>query len=163
LGRGALRNPRNLAFALAFVALLLNIAAEHLLLSNNPAEGPLIPGLLDLRYAWNPCVSFSMFCQSTVTGSFVLVSILVALSLVVAVFAWRARHMLAAAGLGLILGGALGNLLDRCLYGAVLDFLALHLGKMQLFICNLSDIYVSAGVVLLLLQEAMPVLRRDRA
>lgn len=65
---------------------------------------------------------------------------------------WRAEHKLAAIGYGLILGGALGNLIDRARFGAVFDFLFLHLGSMPLFVCNLPDIAISAGVVLLLVE-----------
>ena len=51
-----------------------------------------------------------------------------------------------------MLGGALGNLADRWAYnGGVFDFLWLHLGRTSLFICNGADIFISAGVVLLLL------------
>jgi signal peptidase II len=68
--------------------------------------------------------------------------------------AWRAASILAAAGFGIILGGALGNLLDRLQYGgAVFDFLALHLGSLPLFVCNFADILISAGVALLFLDS----------
>jgi len=67
---------------------------------------------------------------------------------------WRASSKLAAMGYALILGGALGNLRDRVLYdGAVFDFLALHLGAMPLFVCNLPDIFISAGAVVVLLDS----------
>ena len=53
----------------------------------------------------------------------------------------------------MILGGALGTLVDRALYKAVFDFLYLHLGNMPLFVCNFADIAISAGVVLLLAES----------
>lgn len=74
------------------------------------------------------------------------------ISTFVAVMAWRATASVTAAALGLILGGALGNLADRWAHGGgVFDFLWLHLGLTSLFICNGADIAISAGVVLLLL------------
>ena len=71
------------------------------------------------------------------------------LAALVGVLAWRATTRLSAAGFGLVMGGALGNLLDRARHGAVFDYLSLHLGATPLFICNFSDIAISAGVVLL--------------
>jgi signal peptidase II len=84
-----------------------------------------------------------------------LIALLVAITLGVAIMAWRATTLIASAAYGLILGGALGNLFDRLFNGpacAVFDFLALHLGKIPLFVCNFPDIAISAGVVLLLVE-----------
>ncbi len=131
----------------------------------------MIPGLLSLRYAWNHGVSFSLLWQDSETGSRILIGLLLILSVIVAVFAWRARSTLLACGLGLVLGGALGNLLDRLLYGAlldrqlygaVLDFLAVHLGDAPLFVCNLSDIFISAGAALLMAAELRSLPRRNQ-
>ena len=88
-----------------------------------------------------------------------LIALLVAITLGVAIMAWRATTSIAAAGFGLILGGALGNLFDRLLNGAacaVFDFLFLHLGKIPLFVCNFPDIAISAGAVLLLAEFLWP-------
>jgi signal peptidase II len=74
-----------------------------------------------------------------------------------AAMAWRATDRLEALGYGLILGGGVGNLLDRAMYGgAVFDFLYLHLGAIPLFICNFADIAISLGAVLLVLEWAIP-------
>ena len=56
---------------------------------------------------------------------------------------------------GLVLGGALGNLVDRFRFHAVFDFLSLHLGTVLLFVCNLPDIVISAGVVLLFVEALL--------
>ena len=112
----------------------------------------LIPGLADFHPAWNSGISFSLFSQTSLAGRYLLMAFLSALSVMVALMLWRAATKLAIAGYGLILGGALGNLLDRVLHGgAVFDFLALHIGRMPLFVCNLPDIAISAGFVLLVL------------
>ena len=153
--------PRNLAFVVAIAAILINLALEHLLLGAKPAEGVLIPGLLNLRYAWNQGISFSLFWPNDASGSHILSAILVAFSLIVTVWAWRARTKMLACGFGLILGGAVGNLLDRQLYGAVFDFLAVHIGGTPLFVCNLSDICITTGVLVLVAKDLM--LAKDAA
>ena len=154
-------NRRAAASAVAALCLALNIVFPRFLMTVGPESRVLIPGLADFQPAWNRGVSFSLFVQDNATGWHLLVAVLVVISAVVAVLMWRAPNRLAAMGFALILGGALGNLRDRVLYdGAVFDFLALHLGSMPLFVCNLPDIFISAGAVLLLLDS---VLERPKA
>ena len=139
---------RGIAAASALGAFLLNLLIEHALLTL-PPQRVLVPGLADLHQAWNRGVSFSLFWQSGNKGGYVLMAALALLAALVGVLAWRATTRLSAAGFGLVMGGALGNLLDRARHGAVFDYLSLHLGATPLFICNFSDIAISAGVVLL--------------
>jgi len=125
----------------------------------------LIPGLADFSPTFNRGVSFSLFAQSSDTGRYFLIGVLAAISIAVAVMAWRAATALTAAGFGLVLGGALGNLWDRVFYGAVFDFLAVHFGNLPLFVCNFADIAISVGVVLLFLDSLLrkPTGARDFA
>lgn len=145
-------NRHAAATAVAALALAANIVLQRFLM-NIGAEGRvLIPGLADFQPAWNRGISFSLFVQDSRTGWHLLVALLAVISTAVAVLMWRATNRLAAMGFALILGGALGNLCDRVLHdGAVFDFLALHLGGLPLFVCNLPDIFISAGAVLLFL------------
>jgi signal peptidase II len=143
---------RPLAAACATIALLLNFVVENALMGL--ARGmAIIPGLADFHPAWNRGVSFSLLTQDSDTGRYILMAALAVLSVGVAIMAWRSTSWWAAAGYGLILGGALGNLIDRALYHAVFDFLFLHLGDTPLFVCNFADIAISAGVVLLLAES----------
>ena len=147
-------NNRVWAFGVAAVTLAALVAAQPLLLNRPPAL--LIPGLADFRPAWNRGVSFSLFTQDSQTGRMMLMAALALLSAGVAFYAWRATSRLNAIAFGLILGGALGNLIDRARFeGAVFDFLFLHLGAMPLFVCNLPDIAISAGVVLLFVEALL--------
>ena len=66
-----------------------------------------------------------------------------------AVLAFRAHKPIVAAGLGLIVGGALGNIADRLGMGAVFDFLVVRLGAIPFFVCNSADIFISLGVMVL--------------
>ena len=157
---------RAAAAGVAALALAANILFQRFLMTPATGNRVLIPGLADFRPAWNRGVSFSLFVQGSATGWHLLVALLLLISAVVAVLMWRASSGLAAMGFALILGGALGNLRDRVLYdGAVFDFLALHFGPMPLFVCNLPDIFISAGAVLLLLDSFLekPKAARDFA
>lgn len=139
---------RVLAAGLAFAVLLFNFVLADWLAS---VRGPLvlIPGLLDFIQTWNRGVSFSLFWQDGDKGRMVLIAVLASVVLLVAVLAWRSANRLQAAGYGLVIGGALGNLIDRSLNGAVFDYLFLHLGPAPLFVFNFPDVTISAGVLLL--------------
>jgi signal peptidase II len=144
---------RRLAFGTALAALILNLVLEHWLMAA-PSGAVLVPGLADFHHAWNRGVSFGLLTQDSNTGRWLLMLLLAVISAFVSVMAWRTTHKLPALGYGLILGGALGNLLDRAVYdGAVFDFLYLHVGAMPLFVCNFSDIAISAGVLVLLAES----------
>lgn len=126
------------------------------------ANAVLIPGLLDFAQVWNHGVSFGLFRQDANMGRYVLIGVLAVVIIGVSILAWRATNRLTAAAYGLIVGGALGNLLDRSVHGAVFDYLFLHLGTAPLFVCNFPDIAISAGVLLLiaesfLAKEAQPI------
>lgn len=101
---------------------------------------------LDLVMAWNRGVSYSLLITD-------FQFLLVLLSLVISVFIWlwlaKANSALAACAYGLLLGGALGNALDRLLHGAVVDFVHLHWGTWSWYIFNVADVAIVAGVVLL--------------
>ncbi len=138
----------------AGMALLVSMLIENLLMAAK-AKAVLIPGLLDYAQTWNRGVSFSLFWQDGEVGRYVLIAVLAAIVIGVGTLAWRAGNIAAGMGYGLIVGGALGNLVDRSLYGAVFDYLFLHLGSAPLFICNFSDIAISVGVFLLVVDGVM--------
>ena len=139
---------RVLAAGLAAGALLLNFAVERLLAA---VRGPLvlIPGLLDYAPTLNRGVSFGLLRQDGDAGRLILIAALAMVSAFVAFLAWRSTNRLQAAGYGLVVGGALGNLADRLRGGAVFDYLFLHLGQVSLFVFNFSDAAISAGVLIL--------------
>jgi signal peptidase II len=138
-------SPRLLA--IAALALVLDLAISRaFVLGRADMDGTtLIPGLLDIRYMWNRGISFSFFWQSNAWGSFALSLCILGLTVAVLVYALRTERPLLAGALGLIVGGAAGNLIDRLLYNAVFDFLFVHIGTIHLFICNIGDIFISCG------------------
>ncbi|MBL6939087.1 MAG: signal peptidase II [Alphaproteobacteria bacterium] len=130
---------------------MLDIAVKSLFLARVAVwDGKVvIPGLLDLHYAWNHGVSFSLFWQNSSFGSVALAAVLSLIIIGMAVAAFRTNKPILATSLGLIVGGALGNVADRYQHGGVFDFLVVRLGAHPLFICNSADILISLGVLLL--------------
>ena len=146
-------NARALGLALALLALALDQASKlwitRAFASGALEGGPLTP-FLDLALRYNRGVSFSLFRQDGPLGAALLTAFSVTVVGFLAAWMWRARAQAVAAGLGLIIGGALGNALDRALYGAVVDFLDLHAFDRHFFVFNVADAAISAGVALLL-------------
>ena len=104
----------------------------------------------DLVMVWNEGISYGLFPQGSALGRGVLIAI--AAAAVLALFAWLARseRALAAASIGLIAGGAVGNAIDRAVYGAVADFFSLHAFGFYWYIFNVADVAIVAGVAGLL-------------
>ena len=104
---------------------------------------------LDQVLVWNRGISYGWFASHSTQAQWILTAIAIAVSL----WLWRwsaaSREPLAAAALGLIIGGALANALDRLLHGAVADFFLLHWGGWSWYIFNIADVAVVAGVLLL--------------
>jgi len=107
----------------------------------------------DLAMAWNEGVSYGLL---TTNAQMVLVFMSLVITAVLWIWLARAAHPLSAAALGLIIGGALGNALDRVLHGAVADFVHLHWGSWSWYIFNIADVAIVAGVVLLVYDGFRP-------
>lgn len=105
---------------------------------------------LDLVMVRNHGISFGLFPQNSSLGRYILIS--AALLAVIALAVWLARvtSALAAISVGLIIGGALGNTIDRMLYGAVADFFRFHAGGLSWYVFNLADAAIVAGAAGLL-------------
>jgi len=110
---------------------------------------------LALYRVHNTGIAFSMFAGS---GA-VLIGLMVGVTAIVIAFWVQSRDggRLVAAGFALILGGALGNLIDRLRFGYVVDFLLLHVGETTLFVFNLADSALTLGPVVLFIVFLWPV------
>ncbi len=105
---------------------------------------------LDLVMVWNRGISYGLFQQDSPTGQILLIClVIVALSVM---FFWLARstNKLGALALGLVLGGGVGNLIDRLVHGAVADFISFHAIGYYWYVFNIADAAIVAGVVGLL-------------
>jgi signal peptidase II len=108
-----------------------------------------------LNFTWveNRGVSLGMLTASSDTQRWLLVGLTGAISIGVIVWIWREKRMQDVFALGLVLGGAIGNLSDRVRYGYVADFIDLHFGDFQPFLVfNVADAAITIGVVILVLR-----------
>jgi signal peptidase II len=111
---------------------------------------PLTP-FLDLALRWNRGISFSLFARDSALGQIALVALTLAVTGLLILWLIRSRSALPAVGLGLIIGGALGNAIDRVAHGAVIDYLDLHAFGRHFFVFNVADAAINIGVALLIL------------
>lgn len=113
-------------------------------------------------YTQNNGISLGLLNATTEVGRWMLVGLTSAIAVGVAYWMGREESRIDQAALGMVLGGALGNILDRTLHGYVVDFADLHFGAWRPFlIFNVGDAAISIAVVILLLRAF--VSRKDQA
>jgi signal peptidase II len=146
------------AFGLALVVIVADQASKAWILGpfDLPSRGAVqVLPILRLTMVWNAGVSFGLLNAHTAFGRWALVVFEAAVAVALAVWARRSERPILAAALGLVIGGALGNVIDRARFGAVVDFIdvtALHFP----WVFNLADSAINVGVALLLLDALTP-------
>jgi signal peptidase II len=112
-----------------------------------------VSGFFDVILVWNTGISFSFFSGSTQAMRWTIVG--VSLAVIAAIFRFLAKEKsrIGRAGYVLVIAGALGNVVDRVRYGAVVDFLDFHVGAHHWPAFNVADMMICAGVALLLLPQ----------
>lgn len=109
-----------------------------------------ITGFFRLVMVWNRGVSFGMFSGHDELTRWFLIAVALAISAGMIVWLWRCHDRFIAAAIGLIIGGALGNVIDRLRFGAVADFFDFYLGDYHWPAFNVADSAIFIGVALLL-------------
>ena len=113
---------------------------------------PVIQDFLHFTYVTNDGMAFGL---SFPGGKHVLLIMTILLTGFIVGFLWKEKngHPLIKYGLALILGGAIGNLIDRLLYGKVVDFLDLMIGNFHWYIFNIADSSVTVGMILFIIHS----------
>ncbi len=112
--------------------------------------------VLDLILAWNRGISYSLFTSGGEAGRYALIAVTIVVIALLLAWLAKARRRVTVLAIGLLIGGALGNLVDRFLYGAVMDFVWFHLGHFSWYVFNAADCAIVAGVALLLVEWVLP-------
>jgi signal peptidase II len=129
---------------------------------NHVGDQLYIVPFFQFTYTQNIGISLGLLNATTETGRWMLVALTSAIAVGVAYWLGREKHRLEQIALGMVLGGALGNILDRTLHGYVVDFADLHFGEIRPFlIFNVGDAAISIAVVILLLRAFLS--RKDEA
>lgn len=104
---------------------------------------------LNLVLAANKGVSFGLLTAGSAYGVWALIATALGISLLLGIWIWQSDTYYRSTAFGLILGGALGNVLDRCLFGAVIDFLDFHVWGYHWYTFNIADCGIVTGALLL--------------
>ncbi len=124
------------------------------LLETSPKAKITLAPFFDVVLVWNRGISYGLFKQDSDAGRFALIAFAIAAVLGLVYWLAHLHNRLSAACVGLIIGGALGNAVDRLRYGAVADFFSFHIGGFNWYVFNLADIAIVAGVAGLLYDSA---------
>ncbi len=161
----ALRAPGRLGFMVALAVLVADQVSKLWLMFGYdlPLRAPVaVAPFLDLTVVWNRGISYGLFQQEGDLGRWILVVLSIVAAIGLGIWCWRAERRFLAVSLGLIVGGAIGNAIDRAAYGAVFDFVHLHWGTFSWYVFNVADAAIVAGVVGLL-YDSLVFDRRARA
>lgn len=150
-----------LGFAVALLGLVTDQASKLWLLYGVDLgeHGPIaIAPFAELRLIWNYGISYGLLQQSTDVGRWLLVVVSAVAAVLMAVWLVRSHSKLVVVSLGLIIGGAIGNAIDRAWAGAVVDFVHLFLPDRSIswYVFNLADVWIVAGVIGLLYDSVAP-------
>ncbi len=156
-------SPRLLGLAAAFFAALIDQIHKYWMLHvfGIEARQPVtLAPFLDVVMSWNHGVSYSLFPAHEAAGRALLLAGQGVIVAGLLWWMWRAQSRLTAIALGLVVGGALGNAIDRLARGAVADFFYLHttlpVGPLANYVFNVADVAITAGVALLLFESFFP-------
>jgi signal peptidase II len=140
---------RILGFGLAAAAVAVDQAHKAYMLGPFDIEmrgRVAVNAYLDLVMVWNRGVSYGLLSQEGDAGRWFLIGIGLFGAVLFSVWLWTANRVLTALSLGLIIGGAFSNVIDRLAYGAVADFFLFHIGSFEWYVFNLADVWIVAGV-----------------
>lgn len=147
-----LLRPLPFGLLVAFVVLVLDQVSKTAVLAWSASWTESlhqVTPFLDFVSLWNTGISYGLFPQGE-AGRWVLVAVKVGAALLFGMWLTRATRRREALALGLLIGGAIGNAVDRVVYGAVFDFVSLHALGYRWYVFNIADVAVVVGVALLL-------------
>ena len=154
-------------YLIALAIILLDQATKRVIVGTlRLGQGlPIVPGFFDLVFVLNPGAAFSFLAtlpDSVRNPFFITISV----TAVILILVYRTRHLqrheLASLSLALVLGGAIGNLIDRLRYGMVVDFLLVHVYEYHWPAFNVADSAISVGVTLMVLDMFLEWRREKR-
>lgn len=124
------------------------LVLDGLDLANNPIT---VTSFFNMVLVWNRGVSFGMFSEAGSAGPWILTGL--AIAVVIGLLYWlrQVEGWVTMTGLGLVIGGALGNVIDRIRFGAVVDFLDFHIADYHWPAFNVADAAICVGAGLLLI------------
>ncbi len=140
---------------LIFFLFLTDRLTKFFILRISESSGELlipITNFLKFNLIWNSGIAFGLFSFEEKNYYNFLTLIIILITIILLYFMFKAKNV-EKLGFTLIIGGSLGNIFDRIYYSSVVDFIDFHINNFHWFIFNVADIFITTGVVLLLILE----------
>jgi len=154
--------PRDIGLITAAIALVADQGSKLFMLYgadfvHMPPRSfvPVLP-FFNLVMVWNPGVSYGLFAASSAFGTAILVLVSLAAVIGLGYWLWGMTSLSLAVGVGLVIGGALGNLIDRLVYGRVADFFHFYGFGYDWYVFNVADIAITLGAVAIIYEVVKP-------
>lgn len=126
-----------------------------------PARGIVrILPVLNFAMVWNHGVTFGILAGDNAAVLLIAVAAIAVIAL--AIWLWRAAYLTTTLAIGAIIGGAIGNIVSRIQYGAVVDFIDAHIGAWHWYVFNLADAAIVCGVGVLIAESTLRTPHEDR-
>ena len=140
---------------MAIVVIILDQMTKWWILTSvmTPPQRIPVTGIFDLVLVYNRGVSFGLLGGAPSWATAALIVFALLLSMALCIWMWRAESLLLGTALGFVVGGALGNVIDRFLHGAVVDFLDFHAAGYHWPAFNVADSAITIGVVILIIDS----------
>jgi signal peptidase II len=119
------------------------------------AAVPILP-FFNLMMVWNPGISYGLFPANSRVGTDILVAVSILVVALLIYWLWRSTSQWLTAGFGLIVGGALGNVIDRVVYGRVADFFHFYGFGYDWYIFNIADVAITFGAIAIIYDVLKP-------
>lgn len=151
----SMKRTASIGFIVAAFVFILDQASKAWVLSalSNPPYKIEVTSFLNLIQAWNRGVTFGLLKAGNPYAVWVLIGVALLLSCALVIWIFQAENKMISSCFGLILGGALGNILDRIRFEAVTDFLDFHIMGYHWYTFNGADTAIVIGVALILIDQ----------
>ena len=147
--------PTRAGTLIALLTILFDQLSKWWILNVTMVPPRIIPvtSFFDLVLVHNRGASFGIFSDAPGWASVALIVFAILISIALAIWMWRVNETLLAVALALVIGGAVGNVIDRIRFGAVVDFLDFHVAGWHWPAFNIADSAITIGVILLILDS----------
>ena len=142
-------------FYISFITFLSDRFSKYYILkifNSESADHITVTTFLNFNLVFNKGIAFGLFSFNEQSYYNIITLIIVLITFIVLIMAIKSTRI-EKIGFSLIFGGSLGNIFDRLYYSAVIDFIDIHINNFHWFIFNFADIFISLGVIMLILLE----------
>ena len=149
-----LKKKITIFYIAALIFTLDRLSKYFILKLSNSVEEFNIPvtSFLNFNLVWNNGIAFGLFSFNEQFYYNIISLVIIIITFVILFFAIKSAGV-EKIGFSMIFGGSLGNIFDRLYYSAVVDFIDFHINNIHWFIFNIADIFISLGVITLIIKE----------